>query len=136
MDELGELRRPWKLFTLTVGIALLIAGSFVYKAPDWDIPISLIMAGFSYLTASWSMHVMVERRWRHWPLMLFLTWWTVDGCYALYWVFVDPVALEMMRSANAPASLSLYWMCGLVWYHRGTLVELQQVIGRTFRKTH
>jgi hypothetical protein len=32
------------------------------------------MAGFSYLTASRSMHVMVERRWRHWLLMLFLTW--------------------------------------------------------------
>lgn len=64
MGELQEYRRPWKLFTLAVGIALLIAGSFVYEAPDWDIPISLIMAGFSYLTASWSMHVMVERRWR------------------------------------------------------------------------
>ena len=136
MDELREYRRPWKLFTLGVGVALLIAGSFIYEAPDWDISISLIMAGFSYLTASWSMHVMVERRWRQWPLMLFFTWWTVDGCYALYWVFVDPVALEMMRSANARASLSLYWMCGLVWYHRGTLVELQQAIGRTLRKTH
>jgi hypothetical protein len=136
MNELREYRRPWKLFTLAVGIALLIAGSFVYEAPDWDIPISLIMAGFSYLTGSWSMHVMVERRWRQWPLMLFFTWWTVDGCYALYWAFVDPVALDMMRSANAPASLSLYWMCGLVWYHRGTLVELQQAISRTFRKTH
>ena len=136
MGELGEYRRPWKLFTLAVGIALLIAGSFIYEAPDWDIPISLIMAGFSYLTASWSMHVMVERRWGQWPLMLLLTWWTVDGCYALYWVFVDPVALEMMRSANAPASLSLYWMCGLVWYHRGTLVELKQVFDRTIRRTH
>ena len=136
MDELREYRRPWKLFTLGVGVALLIAGSFLYEAPDWDIPISLIMAGFSYLTASWSMHVMVERRWRQWPLMLFFTWWTVDGCYALYWVFVDPVALDMMRSANAPASLSLYWMCGLVWYHRGSLVELKQTIDQTFRKTH
>ena len=29
-----------------------------------------------------------------------------------------------MREANAPASLSLYWMCGLVWYDRGTLCEL------------
>ncbi len=135
MGELQEYRRPWKLFTLAVGIALLIAGSFVYEAPDWDIPISLIMAGFSYLTASWSMHVMVERRWRQWPLMLFFTWWTVDGCYALYWVLVDPVALEMMRSANAPASLSLYWMCGLVWYHRGTLVELKQVVDRTIRRS-
>jgi len=135
MREFHEYRRPWKLFTLAVGVALLIAGSFSYQAPDWDIPISLIMAGFSFLTASWSMHVMVERLWRQWPLMLFYTWWTVDGCYALYWVFVDPVALDLMRSANAPASLSLYWMCGLVWYHRGSLVELKQVIGQTFCKT-
>ena len=135
MGELREYRRPWKLFTLAVGIGLLIAGSFIYEAPDWDITISLIMAGFSYLTASWSMHVMVERRWRQWPLMLFFTWWTVDGCYALYWVFVDPVALDIMRSANAPASLSLYWTCGLVWYHRGTLAELQKLIGLTFRRT-
>jgi hypothetical protein len=28
-----------------------------------DIPISIIMAGFTYLTAGWSMHVMVERHW-------------------------------------------------------------------------
>jgi hypothetical protein len=47
--------------------------------------------------------------------MLLLTWWTVDGCYALYWSFRNPVALEMMREANWPASLALYWACGLVW---------------------
>lgn len=123
-SELSELRRPWKLCTLAIGIALLVVGSFYYQAPDWDIPISLIMAAFAYLTASWSMHTMVERRWRQWPLMLFFTWWSVDGCYALYWFFKDPVALEMMRSANAPASLSLYWMCGLVWYYRGPLPVL------------
>jgi hypothetical protein len=40
---------PWNMATLGVGIALLIAGSFYYQAPDWDIPISLIMAGFAYL---------------------------------------------------------------------------------------
>jgi hypothetical protein len=82
------------------------------------------MALMAYLTASWSMHVMVERRWRQWPLMLFWTWFTVHGCYWLYWHFKNPVALELMREANAPASLSLYWMCGLVWYYRGTLREM------------
>ncbi|HZW26089.1 MAG TPA: 3'-5' exonuclease [Gallionella sp.] len=119
-----ELLRPWKLFTLAVGIGLLIWGSFHYAAPDWDIPISLIMALFAYLSAGWSMHVMVERRWRDFPLMLLATWWSVDGCYALYWYFRDPVALELMRAANAPASLSLYWMCGLVWFWNGSLKEL------------
>jgi hypothetical protein len=126
LNELSELARPWKLATLSIGIALLIIGSFYYQGPDWDIPISLIMALLSYLTASWSMHVMVERRWRQWPLMLFWTWFTVDGCYWLYWHFQNPVALELMREANAPASLSLYWMCGLVWYFRGTLNEMLQ----------
>jgi hypothetical protein len=119
-----ELVRPWKLLTLAVGIGLLIWGSFHYSAPDWDIPISLIMALFAYLSAGWSMHVMVERRWRYFPLMLLATWWSVDGCYALYWYFKDPVALELMRAANAPASLSLYWMCGLVWFWNGSLKEL------------
>ena len=119
-----EYLRPWKLFSLAAGIALLIAGSFYYDAPDWDIPISLIMAAFAYLTAAWSLRVVVERRWRLWPLMLLATWFTVDGCYWLYWRFKNPVALEMMRDANFLASLVLYWMCGLVWYYRGSLREL------------
>ena len=83
------------------------------------------MAGFAYLTASWSMHTMVERRWKQWPLMLFVTWFTVDACYWLYWSWKNPVALELMRSANAPASLALYWICGLVWFYRGSLAALR-----------
>jgi hypothetical protein len=74
-----EYRRPWKLTTLGIGIALLVVGSFYYQAPDWDIPISFFMAILAYLTAPWSMRVLLERRWRKLPLMLFLTWFTVDG---------------------------------------------------------
>jgi hypothetical protein len=124
LETKEELLRPWKLSMLVIGIGLLVVGSFYYEAPDWDIPISLIMAGLSYLSASRSMHVMVERRWNQWPLMLAMTWFTVDGCYWLYWSWKNPVALELMRSANAPASLALYWMCGLVWFYRGSLKEL------------
>jgi hypothetical protein len=119
-----EFLRPWKLMTLAIGVGLLIVGSFVEGALDWDIPISLIMAVIAYLTAPWCMRVMVERRWKYWPLMLFFTWFGVDGSYWLYWSWKNPVALEMMRDANAPASLSLYWMCGLVWYFQGTAREL------------
>lgn len=130
----AECRRPWKLATLAIGLGLLIVGSFVYTAPDWDIPISIIMAGFTYLTAGWSMHVMVERRWRDWPLMLFLTWWSVDGCYAMYWWLVDPEALALMRDVNWPASLSLYWACGLVWFWNGTFRELLSTIKTSLRQ--
>lgn len=119
-----EYLRPWKLVTLAIGITLLIAGSFYYKAPDWDVPISIIMAAFAYLTAPWSLRVILERRWRQWPAMLFATWFTVDGCYAIYWSFKDPAALELMRAANFPPSLSLYGMCGIVWLYRGSIKQL------------
>src|SRR5688572_31113778 len=71
-SHLREYLRPWKLVTLALGIALLVLGAFYYEAPDWDIPISLIMAVLAYLCAPWSLRVIVERRWRHWPAMLFL----------------------------------------------------------------
>ena len=121
---LSECLRPWKITTFLIGLGLLILGSFVVPAPDWDIPVSIIMAMFTYTSAGWSMHVIVERRWRDWPMMAVLTWWCVDGCYALYWSFVDPQALAFMREANWPASLSLYCTCGLVWYWNGTFREL------------
>ncbi len=120
---LVEYIRPWKLFTLCVGLFLLVIGSFYYKAPDWDIPISFIMGILAYLTAPWSLRVILEHRWKCLPLMLFYTWFTIDGCYAIYWYLNDPTALELMRAANFPASFSLYGMCALVWYYNGTIKE-------------
>ena len=95
-----EWLRPWKLTTLAIGIAILIAGSFYYQAPDWDVPISFIMSTLTYLTAPWSLRVILERRWKLFPLMLFATWFSVDGCYWIYWHFKNPVALDAMRSAT------------------------------------
>jgi hypothetical protein len=129
---IAELKRPWKLATLGIGVALLIAGSFYMPAPDWDIPVSLIMAFFAYLFAAWSLRVVLKRRWRQWPLMLFATWFTIDGCYAIYWYFKNPVALVMMRDANFLASLSLYGMCALAWFYQGSLAQLWNDV-RTFR---
>jgi len=40
-------------------------------------------------------------------------------------------AYLVMRGANFPASLSLYWACGLIWYHRGTLDDLRSEVSRT-----
>lgn len=132
MAYLTEYTRPWKLITLVVGIALLIFGSFYYDAPDWDIPISFIMALFAYLAAPWSLRVILERKWRLWPAMLFVIWFGVDGCYAIYWYFKNPAALEMMRDANFLASLSLYGMCGIVWLYQGSLRQLVSEIESHF----
>ena len=121
---LREYLRPWKLASLASGIALLILGSFYLPAPDWDIPISFIMAGRTYITAPCSLRSLLERNWRAMPIALFYTWLSVDGCYALYWHFNDPAALDAMRSANAPASLALYGICGVIWLYRGSLKDL------------
>lgn len=127
--EAAEWRRPWKLLSFAAGLGLLIGGAYYYRAPDWDVPVSILMATLTYLTAPWSLRTLIERRWRDWPLMLFLTWFTVDGGYALYWHFRDPVALAMMRDANFPASLSLYGICGVIWLPRSPLAG----IGRWLR---
>ncbi len=100
-----ELTRPWKSITLTVGIGFLIWGSFYYSTPDWDIPTSLIMGFFAYLTASWSMHVMVERNWKRFPLMIFATWWTVDVGRVYQQTFVDTyskVAFAKLYTTKTP----------------------------------
>jgi hypothetical protein len=123
----SEYLRPWKLASLAAGIALLIAGSLSFRAPDWDVPISFIMAILAYIFAPWSLRVIVERQWRMLPLALTATWFTVDGSYALYWSIVNPWALEMMRGANFFASLALYGMCGLVWFYRGPLPLAEHV---------
>lgn len=133
MADLAEYERPWKLLTLSLGIALLILGSFYFEAPDWDIPISLIMAILAYFTAPWSLRVILERRWKLWPAMLIATWFTIDGSYWLYWRFKNPVALEMMRDANFFASLSLYGTCGVIWLYRGSLRQLSSEIGARLR---
>ena len=123
---LEEYKRPWKLITLLLGLVLLITGSLYFRIPDWDIPISFIMAILTYLAAPWSLRVIRQRQWKKIPLMLLYTWFTVDGCYSLYWHIVDPHVLETMREANFFASLPLYGLCGLFWYYQGSLKEFRQ----------
>lgn len=119
-----EYKRPWKLFTLFIGISILIFGSFYSHLPDWDIPISIISALATYFTASWCMHVIIERQWKNFPLMLFFLWLSTDGCYWIYWHFQNPEVLVFFRELNFYVSLSLYAMCGIVWYYRGSVKQL------------
>ena len=134
--RMNEYLRPWKLTTLAIGIALLIVGAFYYEAPDWDIPISLIMAILAYLSAPWSLRVLVERKWQRLPAMLFATWFSVDGSYAIYWHYKNPVALDMMRDANFFASLSLYGICGVLWLYRGSLKDFASDLRRFYQNLH
>lgn len=130
---LSEYVRPWRLVSLACGVALLVVGAYWFALPDWDVPVSLLMASLTYFTAPCSLRVVLERRWKQWPNAVFWTWLSVDGSYAIYWYFNDPVALEQLRSANAAASLALYGMCALVWLHRGPLNQLVDLVHRSVR---
>jgi hypothetical protein len=121
---MAEYFRPWKLFSFAIGVALMLIGASYRLAPDWDIPISLIMPTLTYLTAPWSIRVLMSLRWTLWPGALFAVWFTVDGCYWLYWHLVNPAALEAMRSSNWPVSFPLYFFCGMLWLYRGSLKDL------------
>lgn len=134
-DRPREYFRPWKVTTFVLAIALLIAGSIYAPALDWDTPITLIMGLATYLTAPWSMRVLLKRQWRYWPAMGLSTWFAVDGSYAIYWHFKDPSVLEMRRDANFAASLPLYGMAGIFWLYRGSLREFRAELHRLFRQT-
>jgi hypothetical protein len=135
LDDSTEYLRPWKLSTLALGIGLLIFGSFYYEAPDWDIPISLIMALCTYVTAGPAMRIVVGRHWKKLPLALVLAWFSVDGCYWIYWHFRAPSVLPLMREANFFASSALYGSCGLLWMYRGSLRQFVSD-SRRFFSTH
>jgi hypothetical protein len=134
-----ELLRPGKLITLALGIQILIIGSYTEGAPDWDVGISLIMAVVAFLTAPQAVrgleHFVVQLfkqrafAWKHLLASLFLVWFGADGCYYLYWSWVNPWALEMMREANLLASVCLFLLCGYLWKPRGSLRGMLTLAG-------
>jgi hypothetical protein len=65
--------------------------------------------------------------------MLLATWFTVDGCSWLDWHFHNPAALTAMHSANFPAALSLYAVCGVLWWYRGSLREFMSDLRQSLR---
>ena len=129
-----DFLQPWKLVTLALGIAVLVIGAVTLDIPDWDIPISFIMAVLTYISAPWSLRTIWQLRWKFMPLALLAIWFSVDGCYWIYWHFRDPGVLELMRSANFLASLVSYVAYGLVILPRGSLREVVKSLLNAFRK--
>lgn len=122
-----ELRRPWKLATFGSGMAWLLYGALCYDISDWDIGISLIMGGLTYLCAPWSVHVMfnaVRSRPPGWPVQfavaLLPAMFAVDW---VYWLYHTVVGNRMLRWENFKVSSALYFICGMIWYYRGSLRE-------------
>ena len=121
----AELRRPWKLATLAIGMAWLLYGAVNYSISDWDIGISLLMGGLTYLCAPWSIRVILNSlryRPKHWILWigsaLTVAWVVIDGVYYLYHTVVGN---QMLRRENFYASSALYFLAGTIWMYQGSL---------------
>lgn len=126
--RIADYLRPWKLASFAAGLGLLLVGADFEHAPDWDYPVSFLMATLTYLTAPWAVRTLRARRWSMLPLALFWCYLSVDGVYWLYWRTVQPDALAM-REANFLASFCLYWLCGFIWLHDGPLRTLLKGAG-------
>jgi len=123
--DLQELVRPWKLFSLAIGLAWLIYGALNYNISDWDVGISLIMALLSYITAPWACRVLLGVAQGRFNVVsicgaLFSYWFTVDGVYVIYHALMGN---ETYRWENFLASSCLYALCGMAWLYNGTLAD-------------
>ncbi len=136
---LAELVRPWKLLSFGVGMTWLLYGARNYGISDWDVGISLIMGGFTYLCAPWSVRVTLHclrHRPRFWGLWiaaaLFVAWIVVDGVYVLYHTIMGN---QMLRLENFYASSALYFLAGAIWLYSGSLRDFLSNVRALVRGT-
>jgi len=119
------MMRPWKLITLALGLAVLVAGAYYEQLADWDVGVSLVMGILTYLTAPFVVRTLYRLDWHRIPLALLLAWFSIDGSY---WLYNEVAGHPYVREANALASTPLYFIMGLVWLWDGTLTQLRAAI--------
>lgn len=115
-----------------IGMTWLIFGAINYHIADWDVGISLIMGGLTYLCAPWSVKTLLDsirNRPKYWPQWIlasnFVAWLVVDGVYFIYHKLMGNI---MFRSENFYASSALYFLAGTIWLYRGSMRDFFQEI--------
>ena len=104
---------PWRLFTLLVGLCLLLYGADYYQAPDWDWGISFWMAGATYAAMPWFDKWIRSNELDEMIAAAVLWIACVDTVYCEYLIF-HRMTLEM-RGVNFGASTAIFGMCWVVW---------------------
>ena len=123
-----ELLRGWKLASFGVGMLWLFYGAVNYSICDWDVGISIIMGLLTYVYAPWSVitiHHALKFRPRGWLLQFVAAF--VPALFAVdwaYWLYHTAVGNRMLRWENFKVSMTLYFICGLLWCYQGSLNEL------------
>lgn len=115
----AEMSRPWKIVSFVIGMIWLLYGARNYQLADWDVGISLIMGGLTYLCAPWSVRVILlclRERQHYWWLRIVVAlgvaWFVIDGVYVVYHSVVGNM---MYRKENFFASSALYFLAGSIW---------------------
>lgn len=132
---LRELRRPWKIVTFSIGMTWLFYGALSYSIADWDVGISLIMGGITYLCAPWSVQVIYNAmRYRPsiWPLHIIAA--MIPAVLAVdwsYWLYHRAVGNQMFRWENFKVSMILYFICGLLWCYRGSMRDFARQLRKS-----
>ena len=123
--DLRELARPWKLVTFAISMTWLLYGALFYGIADWDVGVTLLMGGLTYLFAAWTVRLIFEavRERRRDSVMkivvaLAVAWFVVDGVYVAYHTIVGNT---MFRIENFRASSAIYFLAGCFWLYRGSV---------------
>jgi len=135
--DMRELARPWKLLSFAVGMAWLLYGALNYGIADWDVGISVLMGGLTYVFAPWSVRSILTsiRNGQRDSILriglaLFVAWCVVDGVYVLYHTAAGN---QMYRIENFYASSALYFLAGSIWLYRGSVREFVSNLRRVVR---
>ena len=125
-----ELLRPWKIVTFCIAMSWLLYGAVFYDIADWDVGITLLMGGLTYLMAPWSVYILfsaVRYRPKYWifhvAAAVLAGLFVVDFVYMGYHTLVGN---QTFRDANFYASAPLYLMAGAVWLYRGSVKDFFQ----------
>ena len=59
-----DSKQTFKNITFAFGLAFLLYGALMFDIQDWDIGVSLVMAGVTYCTADWVVGVLRRSEYR------------------------------------------------------------------------
>ena len=135
--DLRELARPWKLVTFAIGMSWLLYGALNYGISDWDVGISILMGGLTYVLAPWSIKTIFaalrKPSWRGVPkvgISLGAAWFVIDGVYVIYHTAIGN---EMLRLENFYASTALFFLAGSIWLYDGSMRDLLRDLRSCFK---